>query len=196
MMRAVRMREVAAAMTLIGLLAGCSGGGGGSAATDVPSSPSSIAPTTTAPVTTATAKPKPTKAAAIGLAQRLLTAINTLYQTQDGTAVKQICRTGHCAIFVTAIATRKKQGYHFSGGQIATRGPAHAFTGKGVGAKHTEGTVKIPVRVAALHVTDAHGRPYNSYEDPAGGQPGFDGTFECDLEWINQRWVADDFEFM
>lgn len=195
MMRAVRMREVAAAMTLIGLLAGCSGGGGGSAATDVPSSPSSIAPTTTAPVTTATAKPKPTKAAAIGLAQRLLTAINTLYQTQDGTAVKQICDSGQCPYFVDRITTAKRQGYHFSGGRIARRGKVWAGYGRVVGAKHIEGTVKIPVRVADLHVTDPQGQPYNSYEDPAGGQPGYDGTFECDLEWINGRWIIGDFSF-
>lgn len=193
---AMRVRPaVVMLVCLAGLLSGCIGGDPEQASTKLP--PTEATTPSTAPPPTTTAPPNNLSAAkAITLAQQTSRAINILYVKQDPRplqAIGRYCR--QCTIYINAIMKRKAQGYHFSGGQTTHSATPH-FSGVIRRPPEVFSYVEIPVVTAALHVTDAHGRPYNSDSDPAGGgsaEPR--GTFTCSFDDIGGKWVVVSFGY-
>lgn len=159
-------------------------------ASTTPASSSPARPTSSAPA-------KPTNAGAVALASRAIAALNTLYQKQDPGPLNAISvhggganACGDCAVYIKAITTKAKQGYRFSGGVITQLPPA-------VGSydpRDNTDLVTTFVSVTALHVTDPHGTPYNSDQDPAGGGSASPRTeVDWDMSWGGTRWLVSGF---
>ncbi len=157
-------------------------------------SKSSASPTPTKAHTKA--PPKPTAQSAIAAAERANDALNVLYLNQDGRPLRAVSdpTCGKCEVFFHAILKRKAQGYHFSGGMTKIEGPPKYG---GMSRETMTGSVSIPVSTTAFRVTDPHGNPYYSREDPAGGGPAYPRQrFVCTLYWSGSHWLLISFDYL
>jgi hypothetical protein len=156
-------------------------------------SKSSASPTPTKSHTKA--PPKPTAQSAVAAVERANDALNVLYLNQDGNPLKAVSNRscGKCEAFYHAILTRKAQGYHFSGGVTKITGPPKY---SGLSRDTMTSSVSVNVSTTEFRVTDPHGNPYISKQDPAGGEPASPNQrFTCLLDWDGSRWLLQDFAY-
>jgi hypothetical protein len=180
---------------VLGLVVGCSHADKPYAGPLPSKSSASPTPTKARPKPPRVRPTAPNARSAIAAAERANDALNVLYVNQDGKPLKALSNRscGKCEAFYHAILTRKAEGYHFSGGVTRITGTPKY---NGLNRETMTSSVSIPVATSAFQVTDPHGNPYNSRQDPAGGEPAYaNQRFTCLLNWDGSHWLLQDFAF-